>query len=110
VGAIMKQCSYCGFSNSDDRSDCLKCGTSLAPLPTLAIKTYRFGPDKARELRKKALGYFVLGLMVKVYWGGYGTWTPLDTALLMGLRQWFQPALLYGGAIAYVVGWILNWV
>ena len=79
-------------------------------MQALEIKTYRFGPDKARELRKKAIGYFVLGLMVKVYWGGYGNWTPYDTDLLMSLRAWIQPVLLYGGAITYVAGWILNWV
>jgi hypothetical protein len=107
----MKTCAYCGYSNPDDRVDCFKCGTSLAPLPKIEeIKRYRFGPDRAHELRKKALGYFVLGLMVKIYWGGYGSWTPYDTDLLMNLRHWIQPALLYGGALAYVIGWVLKWI
>jgi zinc-ribbon domain len=106
----MKRCSYCGHTNLDEMTDCVKCGASLAPLRIAEVKTYRFGPEKGRELRKKALGYFVLGLMVKVYWGGYGTWTPYDTDLLMSLRQWVQPVLLYGGALAYVMGWVINWI
>lgn len=106
----MKFCPYCGFSNLEADAECRKCGTSLQSYQQTPYKSYRFGPEKAREFRKKALAYFVLGLMVKVYWGGYGTWTPYDTDLLMNLRQWIQPALLYGGVIAYVVGWILNWI
>jgi len=74
------------------------------------VKSFRFGPEKARELRKKALGYFLLGLMVKIYWGGYGPWPVFDNDLLMSFRSWAQPALMYGGAAAYVVGWILKWV
>jgi hypothetical protein len=103
----VKNCAYCGFSNPDDRVDCFKCGNSLAPLPTLQTKTYRFGPDKARQLRRKALGYFVLGLMIKVYWGGYGSWTPYDTDLLASFRQWVEPVLLYGSALVYFAGWVL---
>ena len=106
----MKICAYCGYSNLDTASTCVKCSTSLEPLPTFEVKTYRVGPERARELRKKALGYLVLGLMVKVYWGGYGTWTPYDTDFLMSFRQWAQPVMIYGGAGAYVLGWILNWI
>jgi hypothetical protein len=106
----MKSCAYCGYSNEDSRDTCFKCGTSLVPLPKYEIKTSRFGPERARELRKKALGYFVLGLMIKVYWGGYGTWTPYDTDLIASLRTWIQPALLYGGVITYITGWILKWI
>ena len=106
----MKSCAYCGRSNEDFVQTCQKCGTSLEPLPKIEVKTYRFGPYKAHDLRKKAIGYFVLGLMIKVYWGGYGTWTPYDTDLLMSLRTWIQPALLYGGILAYAAGWILNWI
>jgi hypothetical protein len=106
----MKHCAYCGFANPDERVDCLKCGTSLVPRPAVEIKTLRFGPEKARELRRKALGYFVLGLMIKVYWGGYGTWTPYDTDLLMSFRHWIEPVLLYGSALVYLAGWPLAWI
>jgi hypothetical protein len=103
----MKTCAYCGFSNPDDRVDCFKCGTSLTPFPTIEPAKYRFGPEKGRELRRKALGYLVLGLMIKVYWGGYGSWTPYDTDLLASLRQWVEPVLLYGSALVYLAGWVL---
>ncbi len=106
----MKYCPYCGYANEDTRDDCVKCSTSLVQREEPKIKVYRFGPLKAHDIRKKALGYFVLGLMVKIYWGGYGTWTPFDTDLLASLRAWIQPVLLYGGALVYAVGWILNWV
>ncbi len=106
----MKSCAYCGYSNEDFVQTCVKCGTSLESLPKIEIKTYRFGPAKAHDLRKKAIGCFVLGLMIKVYWGGYGTWTPYDTDFLMSLRTWIQPVLLYGGALTYAVGWVLNWI
>ena len=106
----MKYCAYCGYQNEDFVSSCIKCGTSLERMPEVKIRTLRFGSYKAHELRKKALGYLVLGLMIKVYWGGYGTWTPYDTDLLASLRTWVQPALLYGGIITYIAGWILNWI
>ncbi len=106
----MKYCPYCGYANEDSREDCLKCGTSLAHREEPKIKTYRFGPYRAHSLRHKAIGYFVLGLLIKIYWGGYGTWTPYDTDLIASLRTWIQPVLLYGGALTYVIGWILNWV
>ena len=106
----MKICAYCGFSNLDTATDCTKCGTSLQPLPVVQVKSFRFGPEKAKELRNKALGYFVLGLIIKVYWGGYGSWPVYDNDLLMSFRSWVQPALIYGGVATYVVGWILKWV
>lgn len=106
----MKLCAYCGYSNPDTATDCAKCSTSLQPLPKLTFKTYRVGPEKAHDIRKMAMGYFVLGLMIKVYWGGYGTWTPYDNDVLMSLRTWVQPVLLFGGAAVYVLGWILRWV
>ncbi len=106
----MKYCPYCGFANEDSRDDCFKCGTSLVAGEEPKIKTLRFGPYKAHSLRRKAIGYFVLGLMMKVYWGGYGTWTPYDTDLIASLRTWIQPTLLYGGALTYVIGWVINWI
>ena len=106
----MKTCAYCGFSNPDDRVDWFKCGTSLAAFPTIEVQRHRFGPEKARELRKRALGYLVLGLMIKVYWGGYGIWTPYDTDLLASLRQWLEPVLLYGSALVCLAGWVLAWI
>ncbi|MGA2629850.1 MAG: hypothetical protein ABSG54_06500 [Terriglobia bacterium] len=48
--------------------------------------------------------------MIKVYWGGYGPWAVIDVPVLSDIRPWLEPLLLYGGALGYVVGWVLNWV
>jgi len=106
----MKRCAYCGYSNDDTATDCVKCGTSLQSLTPIVVKTYRFGRDKAWTLRHKAIGYFILGLMIKIYWGGYGTWPVYDNDILMSVRPWAEPTLIYGGAAAYLLGWILHWV
>lgn len=106
----MKFCPYCGFSNLEADAECRKCGTSLQSYQQTLYKSYRFGPEKAREFRKKMLGYFVLGLMIKVYWGGYGNWPVFDNDLLVTIRAWLQPILLYGGAAAYVLGWVMKWI
>jgi len=50
----------------------------------------------------------VLGLLVKVYWGGYGPWPVIDYPPLVQVRPWLEPLLLYGGGVGYLVGWVLR--
>ncbi len=108
----MKQCPYCGYANYDRSTECRKCQASFAQQTTgtTAYKTLRFGPQKARAFRHKVLGFFILGLMIKVYWGGIGPWRAIDNPTLAGLRAWLEPLLLYGGALLYLVGWLLRWI
>lgn len=106
----MIQCGHCGIYNPDGATECTQCGERLAYIPPPLRQTHRFGPQKAKEIRNKALTVIVLGLLIKVYWGGYGPWPVIDIPLLAGARPWLEPLLLYGGAVGYVVGWVLNWV
>jgi hypothetical protein len=50
----------------------------------------------------------VLGLLVKVYWRGYGAWPVTDYAPWAQIPPWREPLLLYGGAVGYLVGWVLS--
>jgi hypothetical protein len=59
-------------------------------------------------IREKALSAVALGLLVKVYWGGYGPWPVIDYAPLAQIRPWLEPLLLCGGAAGYLVGWMLS--
>ena len=73
-------------------------------------KRYHVGPVEARIIRSKALSFFVLGLLIHVYWGGYGPWPVVDNPTLVLLRVWLEPLFLYGGLVGYLAGWILNWI
>ena len=108
----MRQCPYCGVYNQDYATNCSQCHSSLASSAgTLYTpKSYWIGPEKARVVRDKALSIIVLGLLVKVYWGGYGPWPVIDNPTLANLRTWLEPLLLYGGAAVYVVGWVLRYI
>ena len=108
----MIQCPYCGIQNYDTATDCSKCHSPLVSFSgtVYSPKTYWIGPEKARAIRDKALSAIVLGLLLKVYWGGYGPWPVIDYPALVALRTWLQPLLLYGGAAAYVVGWVLCYI
>jgi hypothetical protein len=68
------------------------------------------GPERARAVRQKALVAVVLGLLVKVYWGGYGPWPVIDYAPLAQIRPWLEPLLLYAGVAGYLIGWVLRFV
>ncbi len=108
----MKLCPYCGYSNLDGATQCHKCEASLIPQAGTLYKPQSrwFGPEKARNLRDKALSAVVLGLLIKVYWGGYGPWPVIDDQPWASIRAWLDPWLIYGGAALYVVGWMLNWI
>lgn len=105
----MRQCPYCGTMNQDNAWDCRSCHQTL-PEIRVAAKSHWFGPERAKRLRGQMLTLIVLGLMIKVYWGGYGPWPVIDIPVLTDIRPWLEPLLLYGGAVGYVAGWILNWV
>ena len=52
--------------------------------PALVKKPYWIGPERARAIRKKALAAVALGLLLKVYWGGYGRGRGSITRLWQG--------------------------
>jgi hypothetical protein len=51
-----------------------------------------------------------LGLLVKVYWGGYGPWPVIDYPPWAEVRIWLEPLLLYGGVASYFLGWVLKFI
>jgi hypothetical protein len=106
----MKVCPYCGYANYEFAHICRKCESSLvAGAGTIyQPRKYRIGPDRARSLRNWALILIVLGLLMKVYWGGVRPWPTLDNPTLAGIRAWLEPLLLAGGAVLYVLGWVLR--
>jgi hypothetical protein len=106
----MKQCPHCGLYNYDTARDCRECGAALATAIETLEKPYWMGPEKAKVLRSKALSFIVLGLLMKVYWGGHGPWTVVDNPTLTALRTWLEPLFLFGGAAVYLAGWVLNYV
>jgi hypothetical protein len=108
----MKPCPYCGYSNLDTATDCRKCQNSLvAPTGTIySSKKHLVSSITAHDIRRKALAFIVIALLIKVYWGGYGPWPVVDNPTLESLRTWLEPLFLYGGFIAYITGWILNFV
>jgi hypothetical protein len=109
----MRLCPYCGHSNPDDATECRKCDGSFFSQslpPAFAQKSYWIGPEKARSIRNKALAAVALGLMVKVYWGGYGPWPVIDYPPWAGIRPWLEPLLLYCGGVGYIAGWVLDFI
>ena len=108
----MIQCPYCGYSNYENATVCRKCEASFVSPGTTyqSQEAFWFGPEKARVLRDRALSALVLGLMIKVYWGGYGPWPVLDNPTLANARSWVEPLLLYGGGALYLLGWVLKFI
>jgi hypothetical protein len=104
----MKTCPYCGYSNYDRANVCRKCDASLVVDRGTVFReehTYRFGPERAKVIRGRALSMVVLGLLMKVYWGGYGPWPTIDfPGSLVVLRNFLEPLLLYGGGVLYLFG------
>jgi hypothetical protein len=106
----MRPCPYCGHVNLDNATQCRKCDASLVAQKATIYRPARVGSQKARTIRDKALLILVLGLLMKVYWGGYGPWPVIDYPTLAELRVWLEPLLLYGGAALYALGLILKYV
>jgi len=106
----MKKCPYCGYSNYDTATVCRKCDTSFVTRASTVYqgRTYWIGPDRAKTLRGRALSMIVLGLLIKVYWGGYGPWPTIDYPILVTLRTYLEPILLYGGVVLYLLGWLAS--
>ncbi len=106
----MRQCPYCGVFNADQATDCQQCRASLPVIKVGQAKRFLCGPEKAREVRRKAMAAVALGLLMWVYWGGHGPWMVVDNPTLGQLRTYIEPLLIYGGAALYALGWILSWV
>jgi hypothetical protein len=102
----MKSCPYCGYSNYDYATQCRKCESSFVTTTGTVYRgrPYLIGPARAVRWRDRALSMIVLGLLIKVYWGGYGPWPTIDFPILVSLRAWLEPLLLYGGIALYIVG------
>ena len=108
----MKKCPCCDYSNYDYATVCRKCDNPFV-LPTSTVyhgKTYWMGPERGKAMRSRALCLIVLGLLIKVYWGGYGPWPIIDLPILVTLRPFLEPILLYGGAAFYAFGWIASFI
>ena len=108
----MKTCPYCNYSNYDNATTCRKCENSFAGGGGTVYhgKNYWMGPERAKRLRSRALSLIVLGLLIKVYWGGYGPWPTIDFPFLVTFRTYAEPILLYFGATLYLFGWVANFV
>jgi len=108
----MKQCPYCGYSNYDSANVCRKCDASFVGQAgtVYQAKSYWIGPERAKGWRRRGLSLVVLGLLIKVYWGGYGPWPTVDFPILLTMRTYLEPLLLYGGAVLYVFGWIASFI
>jgi hypothetical protein len=108
----MIKCPYCGLMNYDYTDECRKCRAHLRNLggTVYSAKKLVIGPDRARSIRDKGLTALVLGLLIKVYWGGYGPWPVIDNPTLQGLRSWLEPLLIYVGVVVYALGIIVIWI
>jgi len=107
----MKNCPFCGYANYDTASACRKCDGSFIQVGTVYPgRNYWIGPDRAKVIRSRALSMIVLGLLVKVYWGGYGPWPIIDFPALVTARAFVEPLLLYLGTVIYIFGWIVAFI
>lgn len=106
----MIKCKYCGFMNYDYADECRNCRAGLRTMggTVYTEKKYLLDPGQARKIRDLALTALVIGLLMKVYWGGYGPWPVIDNPTLQGIRGWLEPLLIYAGAISYLLGIIVT--
>ena len=102
----MKKCPYCSYSNYDTATICRKCdGAFVITNATLyQAEAQRISPARTKSIRSHALTMIVLGLLIKVYWGGYGPWPTIDFPVLATIRVYAEPLLLFGGVGLYIVG------
>ena len=108
----MKNCPYCNYSNYDKVTVCRKCDNPfvMASATVYQGRTRWIAPERAKAIRSQGLSMVVLGLLIKVYWGGYGPWPTIDFPVLVTIRAFAEPVLLYGGAAVYLFGWIANYL
>ena len=108
----MKNCPYCNYSNYDNARVCRKCeGAFVGTSATVYDgRSTTIGSQRAKSIRSNALSMIVLGLLIKVYWGGYGPWSAIDYPILASIRTYAEPILLFGGGVLYLVGWILKFI
>jgi hypothetical protein len=109
----MKACPYCGYSNYEPATECRHCQSSLLPQQPVTVcrpKEYFVGPKLAKSIRNKALAVVVVGLFMKVYWGGYGPWPVIDYPPFASVRPWLEHVLIFGGVVAYLAGWFLRFI
>ena len=104
----MKECPFCNYSNYDNATVCRKCDNPFVVVRSTVYqtRTHRIAPERTKEIRSQALSMVVLGLLIKVYWGGYGPWPTIDFPILATFRTYAEPLLLYGGAVLYIFGLI----
>ena len=110
--AFMKTCPYCGYANYDGASACRKCdGSFIVQNATVyQDRPHRISPARAKAIRSQALTMIVLGLLIKVYWGGYGPWPTIDFPILATLRVYLEPLLIFGGAALYAFGLLATFI
>ena len=107
----MKSCPECGYSNPHDATDCWKCNCALAYVGMKQFvprERWWVGPQRAMDIRKKALAFAVLGLLLQVYWGGLGPLAGVSDPTLLKLKDSLQPLFTAGGLVTYAAGWVLR--
>ena len=107
----MSRCPHCSFPYYGYALECAKCHFPLAQGGVLyaAARAPLVGEHKARDIRRKALAFVALALLMKVYWGGYGPWPVSADPTLLSLRHWLEPLFFNGGIVGYAAGWVLRW-
>ena len=106
----MKKCPFCGYSNYDYARACRKCDNSFLGEPGTVYqgRPHWIGSRRAKFIRSHALSMVALGLLIKVYWGGYGPWPVIDLPVLATIRLYAEPLLLFGGVGLYIIGLLAN--
>jgi hypothetical protein len=104
----VKSCPYCGYSNYDQARICRKCDGPFVVSDTTVSEapTHRVNPRLAHAIRNYALAMVVVGLLMRVYWGGYGPWPTIDLPILASIRVYAEPILILGGVAIYLLGWV----
>jgi hypothetical protein len=104
----VKTCPYCGYANYDQATSCRKCDGPFVVADSDGENARRqhINPHKARWVRNHALALVAIGLLMKVYWGGYGPWPVIDLPILASIRVYAEPILILGGLAFYLLGWI----
>ena len=93
----MKKCPYCNYSNYDNASVCRKCDGAFGVTSATVYngRARWIGAARASGIRGQALSMIVLGLLIKVYWGGYGPWPTIDFPILVTIRVYAEPLSVY---------------